>query len=201
MPIVTDSVVADKIVCRSTGDSKEINDLLNFPIPSDTIIHKKTFLELVSQSVGTEWVTVGGEEGLSITLTPQNEDSVFMIFARWAGESDDTWNKLFAIFRDAQPLGLPSGRVGLRPYGHMPMLIGYHGDDNASTPEGVSLFSIDAPKVGTEVTYSLKIVSASTQTVWTNRTFRDSDSADYERFNSEIVVLEFTNGLSKFKEV
>jgi len=59
-----------------------------------------------------------------------------------------------------------------------------------STPEMAVFSTIDSPASAGAITYKLRANSDSNRTMWTGRTWNDSNTAGYERATCEIILTE-----------
>jgi hypothetical protein len=134
--------------------------------------------------------------GLSVTITPSSITSRFLIMVRWTGEtSAEPHDHLFFVRRNGTKINSQTGTSN-RGSGTMAMSIGYaasSGPNNDSTPDNAVFATIDSPATTSAITYTLAIkntTTATASTLYTNRTVADTDSVNYERTTSEIIVME-----------
>ena len=134
--------------------------------------------------------------GVTVTITPTTINSRFLIMVRWSGEaSAEPHNYVFFVRRNGTKINSQSGTSN-RASGLATMSINYaasSGPDNNSTPDNVVFSTIDSPATTSAITYTLAIkntTSATASTLYTNRTVADTDSVNYERTTSEIIVME-----------
>ena len=128
----------------------------------------------------------------SVNITPTSTSSIIKLDASWFGEfgidDDNTWNHIFFCYRDSTFLGSPSG--GDRYAGVNTATRSFSGTDAASTPESAYLTYFDSPATTSQITYKLGIVLKLSDTLYTNRTVTDTDTADFERGVSFISATE-----------
>ena len=128
----------------------------------------------------------------SVNITPTSTSSIIKLDASWFGEfgidDDNTWNHIFFFYRDSTFLGSPSG--GDRYAGVNTATRSFSGTDAASTPESAYLTYFDSPATTSQITYKLGIVLKLSDTLYTNRTVTDTDTADFERGVSFISATE-----------
>ena len=132
--------------------------------------------------------------GLQATIKPSSIEAKILVVVRWIGElgvATDTWNSMFGLKRNGSPIG-NAADPGARPYGMASNSGSYnHGTDANSTPELVQYYYIDSPGTTEPVTYQATILVESAQTLYTNRTVGDNDTAaSYERTTSNIFLME-----------
>ena len=133
---------------------------------------------------------------LDVDITPKITGSKIWLQCDWTGEfanSGNVHNHMFFFWRDTTKLGNTHSTLSTAITGVSPATLTYHGGDDDSTIEDLSMQYIDAHGIsaGTQITYKVGIVlNAAGDTLFTNRTVADSDTADYERGVSSLVAIE-----------
>jgi len=132
-------------------------------------------------------------DGLRATVKPSSASSKVLIVVRWSGELGvaDVYNCMFGLKRNGSPIGVPLN-VGTRMSSMAALTSSYnHSGDFASTPELIQYYYIDSPGTTNPVTYQATFLHSSSQTLYTNRTATDTDTAaSFERLTSNIFVME-----------
>lgn len=126
---------------------------------------------------------------LNVNITPASTSSTIFLFGRVFCEFQNQ-NTLCYFTRDTTALSLGEAS-GSRNTGMASLGNNYSAPyDTASTPETVSMFTIDSPSTTSQITYHISISPATTATLEINRTGDDSDSNARERGSSEIIAME-----------
>ena len=128
--------------------------------------------------------------GLNATITPTSTNSkVLVIFhAHGAVSSNSQGQAQFRIMRDATPVGVATS-VGNRGA----LSAGTFTEAGASYMiASISASYLDSPNTTSSITYSAQFYnsSSSTQTLYVNRSFLDSDTVNYSRTTSGITLME-----------
>ena len=121
--------------------------------------------------------------GLSLTITPQANTSKFILVAQISAgaNQDKVWFK-FAGGNTSADVGDTAGsriRVGLE----------ITAAAAANAASGVMLF-LDSPATSSAVTYKVQMASYSGGTMYVNRSFTDTDNANFARSTSTLTLLE-----------
>ena len=159
----------------------------------DTLQRAGNVLQMVNLVYSTQSsMTVGTTDtditGMNLSITPVKSGSKFRIDARLFGESSSAWQIVFNIHRGTTRLNTTSNlnyhglSMSTQTYGS--------GGDNSTSPEILTLATIDSTgsTAGTPITYKLVASGAST-TLWINRCF-NAPSASAETGISEIIITE-----------
>jgi len=147
----------------------------------------------------TDYVVMSGTANatgtglLDVNITPKIAGSKIWLQCDWTGEFSveaNIHNQMFFFWRNTTKLG----RNGTtRIEGISPATRTYNTVDDQSTLENLSMQYIDTHGIsaGTQITYKLGVVvGASSDTLLTNRTVGDTNTADYERGTSSLVAIE-----------
>lgn len=139
-----------------------------------------------SQTVGVTITTVGGIKKSIIT---KENNSKFLIYARWFGEVSGAWDVMFSIRING--VGMNGSGV-MAAQGLTAPVQSYPNDDNNSTPETMSIMTLADPRLpaGTPVTIDLAVVANGDRTIWTNRCYNASTDPNFEKGTSEIIIRE-----------
>jgi len=122
-----------------------------------------------------------------LDITPKSSTSFIRIDIRWGGEHTGGWDKGFGISRNGVQINQPTANGdSMRILGVGCMT--YHGDDNASTPEYLSLSTVDTPSTTNTLTYGLTISGSGS--IYTGRMYNASTAWNYERLSCEIILTE-----------
>ena len=121
--------------------------------------------------------------GLSITITPQSNTSKFILVAQiQAGSNNDrVWFK-FAGGNTSADVGDAAGsrvQVGMELFNA----------SAAGSDAGIMLF-LDSPATASAITYKVQTASYSGATQYINRSFTDTNSANFARSASTLTILE-----------
>jgi len=147
-----------------------------------------------SQSVAA--YTVTDIAGLRATITPSSIDAKILVVIRWFGElgsAGTVWDSMFGLTRDGAIVGNQDPvSVGARMPGMATNTSSYNHAANAdSTPEVLQYYYIDSPGTTNPVTYQATFQATTAQTLYTNRTVADTDTAaSYDRGTSNIFLME-----------
>ena len=143
-----------------------------------------TYTDTFSQSI-----TSGAVNNLQLSITPTSSTSKILIQAHVFFEASvSDHDAIWYLQRDSTSLSAPA--AGSRKVGIAMAGIGYHGDDNASTPSTVHIDYYDEPATTSEVTYKVAVQASSARTFYINRTVTDTDTNGYERGISSITLME-----------
>lgn len=123
--------------------------------------------------------------GLSLTITPQSNTSKFLLVAQIsAGANQDRiWFK-FAGGNTASDVGDAAGsrvRVGLEVSAFT----------NNAAASGIMLY-LDSPATASAITYKVQMASYAAGTEYVNRSFTDTDNANFARSVSTLTALEIS---------
>jgi len=121
--------------------------------------------------------------GLSLTITPQSNTSKFILVAsiQAASNNDRVWFK-FAGGNTASYVGDAAGsrvQVGMEIFNA----------SAAGSDSGIMLY-LDSPATATAITYKVQTASYSGGTQYVNRSFTDTNSANFARSASTFTLLE-----------
>ena len=128
--------------------------------------------------------------GLSVDITPKFANSKMKVEVRWGGETTHPDNILFNIKRNGVLINLPDA-YGSTPRGLAVPLLTYP-NNNDSTPEACSFFTVDTPNTLSPIIYELNVsgYAGGSVTVYTGRCVNTSSSIYYQRMSCEITVTE-----------
>jgi hypothetical protein len=126
----------------------------------------------------------------SISITPRDSSNRFLIYMRFCGEISAPWNTTFCLNRNGTIIG--RALANLRNAGISIPAISYAANaaNDASTPESSQFWFSDNPGTTSTLTYTPVIRDAATQTIRINRTWTDSDTVNFERMISGMMILE-----------
>jgi len=130
----------------------------------------------------------------SVSITPTNASSRFIINCRFAGESSVSHNTLFHVMRNGSSITVPTVGFFDRAYGLLPQGESYAANaaNDATTPAGCDFWWMDHPNTTSSVTYSYGILKKNNNdVVYINRTQSDGATGN-ERLSSAITVMEVT---------
>ena len=159
-------------------------------IGGGVIIHRTLVTTDSSQSVAANtWYDV---PNLSVTFTPQSTTSKFRIDVRWLGETNNTWNMVFAIARNDTRINLPDA-YGSNPLGLTVPALSYFAtsNDTASTPETSCFFTYDEPATSEQLTYKVQFTKEVAETITHGRAYSINTGTGYERASLEMLVTEY----------
>lgn len=161
--------------------------------PGGAILQVKHTLYTTPTSQALAATTETALTGIEVAITPYRVSSRFLIMSRWTGEiSGDVHNMVYFITRNGTKINCPA-TAGNRPSGSVSTAINYassNGPNNDSTPDFASIYTIDTPNTTGEIIYRMACIANTAKTIYTNRTIADTDSTNYERTTSEIIVME-----------
>ena len=167
----------------------------NQGIPVQTILQvARTYYDVpTSQAISA--ATDTPITGLSVNITPRTINSRFFLFARWFGEYTGSapHDHLYYFKRGSTIINIPTGSIGSRTAGMATYGTNYQAAgeyNNDSTPETLSMFTIDSPASTSQITYTVSCKYNNAGTLYTNRTVGDQDASYTERGTSEIIVME-----------
>jgi hypothetical protein len=123
--------------------------------------------------------------GLSLTITPQSNTSKFLLVAQIsAGANQDRiWFK-FAGGNTASYVGDTAGsRVGVG--------LEVSAFSNNAAASGIMLY-LDSPATASAITYKVQMASYAAGTEYLNRSFTDTDNANFARSVSTLTALEIS---------
>lgn len=137
--------------------------------------------------------------GLTASITPSSTSSKILISARWNGENSDntrTHDAVLGVRRDGTDIGLPSAPASR--FAGITQVLGnaYNGGQSyaeaGSTMDGGSFEYLDSPNSVSNLTYTITYCTSfgNSSTVYTNRTFSDTDHSYIERLTSSITLWE-----------
>lgn len=138
-------------------------------------------------TINTGWTDV---PGLSVAITPTNITSKIRIDVRWMGEVGSAWDVVFGVRRNGTLINQPDADGG-RALGLFLPVQTYVADDNNSTPELASFFTLDTPGTTSSVSYTLAATSINTTTLYTGRVMSTNTGYNYEKISCEIMATEY----------
>jgi len=148
------------------------------------------------QLTTTQTETIAGSyadqaiSNFTVNITPTSANSIIKLEAQLMFETaNHIWNTIFFFYRDNTKLAHTES-AGSRQVGIGMASIGYHGDDDASTPEMLHMGYFDSPNTTSSIAYKLGINTSATNNVFINRTVSDTNSNGYERGVSWISAME-----------
>ncbi len=161
-------------------------------LPAGSIIQvvSKTIATQGSQTIGTTDTQIGTGTDFDLSITPKGAGSKFVVSARWFGEVSTAWNIVFNIQRDGVRINT-DGATALNTLGlTMPAQSYGAASNDDSTPETMTLQTIDSTgsTAGSAITYTLVASSTTNKTMWTNRCFTTGASREYGV--SELAIME-----------
>lgn len=121
--------------------------------------------------------------GLSLTITPQSNTSKFILVAQISAgaNADKVWFK-FAGGNTASDVGDTAGsriRIG------MEVMVA----QAVAATSGIMLY-LDSPATASAITYKVQMASYGGGTQYVNRSFTDTDNANFARSTSTLTLLE-----------
>jgi len=157
-------------------------------IPSGGVLQVVSHLTAIQgvQTVTTEDTIVND---LSKTIIPKGNNSKFLIFIRWVGEIDYSWDVCFNIHLDGSRININDGS---RSYFLSMASTTYEHSNNSSTPEILNFSTLfhSSSSVGVPLKFDLVVDSNANRTLWNNRCFGSATSSGYENGTSEIIIME-----------
>ena len=159
-----------------------------------TVIQVKQTLYTTTTSQSISAKTDTNITGLSATITPYSTSSRILILGRWYGEwtASSPWDSLFYFARNGTKFNVQTGTSN-RSSGLATYSTNYQNGaswDQSSTAETLSIFTIDSPASTSVLTYTMGFNADNAGTLYTNRTITDTDSYNFERGTSEIILME-----------
>ena len=158
-----------------------------------------TVLQTVNVSTdGTSSVTsdVGGNQltALNTLITPKSTSSKLLITVSICGEfssGGQNYNSMFSISRtiSGSHTELTASGSGNRVHGIISPAISHHAD-GGSTLESAYFQYVDSPSTTSQITYTPRVKSQTSNTFYLNRTVADNNSAPFERGVSSVVIME-----------
>jgi hypothetical protein len=140
-----------------------------------------TKTDVFSTSSGS-WVDI---TGLSVSITPANADSKFVIFSSLNMSNTSIDRGLyFRLMRDSTPVGVGDVEGSRTSGSGMSQSFGGRNMWNFSTSH------VDLPNKTSALTYKLQSISLDSGTVVVNRSTADTNNATYLRVASSITVME-----------
>lgn len=129
----------------------------------------------------------------SVSITPTNTSSRFLINCRFSGESSVSHNTLFHVMRGGSSITVPTVGFQNRNYGLIIQGESYAAaaSNDSTTPAGCDFWWMDHPNTTSSVTYSYGIRKRENDVVYINRTQSDGATGN-ERLSSAITVMEVT---------
>ncbi len=123
--------------------------------------------------------------GLSLTITPQSNTSKFLLVAQISAgaNADKVWFK-FAGGNTASDVGDTAGsriRIG------MEVMVA----QAVAATSGIMLY-LDSPATASAITYKVQMASYGGGTQYVNRSFTDTDNANFARSTSTLAALEIS---------
>ena len=133
--------------------------------------------------------------GLTATITPYSTSSKILVFTRWYGEwsGSSPHDHIYFILRNTTTKINAQTGTSNRMSGLATVSTNYQttGDwNNDSTPETLTFMTLDSPSSTSALTYTVACRYNNAGTLYTNRTVADTDSANYERGTSELILME-----------
>jgi hypothetical protein len=154
----------------------------NFPAGSVLQMANLVYSTQSSLTVGT---TDTDMTGMTLSITPKGTGSKFRIDVRLFAEMETAWNIVFNVQRGSTRINTTSddNNHGLA----MATQTFNGGTNDDSSPEILTLFTIDSTgsTAGTPITYKLVAACASTKTLWINRGIGGTETGI-----SEIIITE-----------
>jgi len=125
---------------------------------------------------------------LNVTITPSSTSSKILLLGRLFFENSYTYNDVVLFFLRGSTKINSGQTAGSRTTGIASNSI--NAQDSASTPDTVSLYTLDSPNSSSAITYHIGINSYGSGTLHINSTISTTDGANYERGSSEIIAME-----------
>lgn len=159
-----------------------------------TVLQVKQTLYTTTTSQSVSANTLTNITGITATITPYSTSSKILIFTRWFGEwsGSGPHDHIYYIARNGTRINIQQS-TGSRMTGLATVSTNYQtsGDwNNDSTPETLSIFTMDSPASTSALTYTLGCLYGNAGTLYTNTTVATNDSTNYERGSSEIILME-----------
>ena len=123
-----------------------------------------------------------------LDITPKSSTSFIKIDIRWGGELSTAWDKGFGVSRNGVQINQPTANGASNRILGAGCITYYAGDDNNSTPEYLSLSTVDTPSTTNTLTYGLTISGSGS--IYTGRMYNTSTGWNFERFSCEIILTE-----------
>ena len=125
--------------------------------------------------------------GLTVSITPKATNSTVLLLVEVSGTSDTGGaGQQYVIRRGSTDIsvGDAAGNRSRRSFGNA--------DTAAGDSESASMVFVDSPATTSSTTYSVRVGhrTATTQTVYVNRSRTDTDNSSHGRFVSTITALE-----------
>ncbi len=159
-----------------------------------TILQVQSTLYTTTTSQSLSANTYTNITGITATITPYTTSSRILILSRWYGEwsGSGPHDHIYYIARNGTRINVQtstSNRMsGLATVGTNYQTTGDWNND--STPETLSIFTVDTPASTSALTYTMGCNYSNAGTLYINRTVADVDSSNYERGTSEIILME-----------
>jgi len=155
-------------------------------------VQSTVYTTTTSQSISARTDT--NITGLTASITPYTISSRILVMGRWYGEYTGTapWDSLFYFARNGTKFNAQTSTSN-RSSGLATYATNYQNGgswDQSSTAETLSIFTIDSPASISSLTYTMGFCADYAGTLYTNRTITDTDSYNFERGSSEIILME-----------
>ena len=160
-----------------------------------TVLQVKQTLYTTTTSQSLSANTYNNITGITATITPYRTSSKILIFARWYGEwsGASPHDHVYFIARNGTRINVQTTNLSSRMSGLATVSTNYQtsGDwNNDSTPETLSIFTMDSPASTSALTYTMGCNYNNAGTLYINRTVADGDASSHERGTSEIILME-----------
>jgi len=151
-----------------------------------------TSFEVTCTGTSTTNGSITDITGLSVNITPSSTSSKIMILCRIFYEPNNHNADAFFGLRDgSNNLINTNTESGNWNKALTKGFVGYHLDDNNSTPDSANFFTIHSPNTTSQFTYKAYCgTGSSNKTYKFNRSHGDDDAHNYERGSSEIIAME-----------
>jgi uncharacterized Zn-binding protein involved in type VI secretion len=139
---------------------------------------------ITSNTVSTTSSTFVDIAGVTIAITPSATSSKVLVLFNMMTGSNDGWHAHFRIVRDSTAIGIGDA------YGSRKQSTSEGGGQQATMAESVTGMFLDSPSTTSATTYKLQWATESAGTIYLNRAWTNTDSANWGTFISTLTVME-----------
>ena len=139
---------------------------------------------ITSDTVSTTSSTFVDIAGLTQSITPSAATSRILVCFNVMSGTNTGWHAHFRIVRDSTAIGIGDAN------GSRKQSTSEGGGQNASIAESVTAMFIDSPNTTSATTYKLQWATESGGTMYLNRSWTNTDNANWGTFISTLTVVE-----------
>lgn len=165
-------------------NNQALSNVTSAGLPSGTVLQVQSVHK--SDTFSTSSTSFVDLTGMSVSITPKSTSSKILVISDIAIGINSAIFSYYQVVRDSTPINIgdtASGRVSITG-------MAYDLDNNGIVDRQSSQF-LDSPATTSSVTYKIQVRSASTGTMYINRSSDDRANTDFDtRQASSLILME-----------